>query len=95
MICLIKIISSLGQISCSIVLLKLIKGVNEMNLKIPKRYSNQKENNSISNKYNINSTAHSSVLTNNINHPQTARKITDSFLSKKDKYNFVFFILMF
>ena len=50
--------------------------------------NSSKENNSISNKYNINSTAHSSVLTNNINHPQTARKITDSFLSKKDKYNF-------
>ena len=50
--------------------------------------NSNKENNSITNKYNIGSTAHSSHLNNNnIKHPQTARKITDSLLSKKDKNN--------
>ena len=48
--------------------------------------NSNKENNSITNKYNIGSTTHSTHLNNNnIKHPQTARKIIDSFLSQKDK----------
>ena len=74
----------------SIILNNDNKGINfNLNNNISNNNSN-KENNSITNKYNIGigSTAHSSHLNNNnIKHPQTARKITDSFLSKKEKTN--------
>ena len=60
---------------------------NNINNTINNNNSN-KENNSITNKYNIGSTMHSSHFNNNnIRQPQTARKITDSFLTKKDKFN--------
>ena len=55
------------------------------NLNLNNNNNSNKENNSITNKYNIGSTMHSSHFNNNnIKNPQTARKITDSFLSKKD-----------
>ncbi len=50
--------------------------------------NSNKENNSITNKYNIGSTTHSSNFNNNnIRHPDSEKKITDTIFSKKDKYN--------
>ena len=51
--------------------------------------NSNKESNSISNKYNVNSTTNSSNLNNNnFKQPQTITRITESYISKKDRISF-------